>query len=310
MSTTNPPNPQLNFDLNSLPVAHLESLKYKCHQLIDSIQALQRTIECGGQNYMPPWPDILSKYNVLVSQSLNFSNTLLAPLPGTQRSAMTGSGAAPNAYARIALHPSVGMSDAQLDNEVIPLLRNQQTTEVLRVENETVRRLAAHMATQGSLGVLLGPSAAVGGSAGVNGKTGPKVEYEDVLRECEEIRARHDQRADRAVRAVLMLRDKFEWKSRVEVEVEEPEDLDWDPRLGVGSGAVGVGAGDAVGDPLAEDGAGDLEVEGNEDVGMDTPSADGGQSSDEDEVEEGLVDVAADVTEPTPSSPSHGAVAD
>jgi hypothetical protein len=27
-----------------------------------------------------------------------------------------------------------------------------------------------------------------------------------------------------------MLREKFDWKQRVEVEVEEPEELDWDPR--------------------------------------------------------------------------------
>jgi len=29
---------------------------------------------------------------------------------------------------------------------------------------------------------------------------------------------------------VTMLREKFDWKQRVEVEVEEPEELDWDPR--------------------------------------------------------------------------------
>ncbi|KAG2068275.1 hypothetical protein BDR04DRAFT_1232896 [Suillus decipiens] len=54
----------------------------------------------------------------------------------------------------------------------------------------------------------------------------------DVLHECEEIRSSHDHRVERAVRAVMMLRDKFEWKQRVEVEVEEPEELEWDPRMG------------------------------------------------------------------------------
>jgi len=29
----------------------------------------------------------------------------------------------------------------------------------------------------------------------------------------------------------MMLRERFDWKQRVEVEVEEPEELDWDPRL-------------------------------------------------------------------------------
>jgi hypothetical protein len=50
------------------------------------------------------------------------------------------------------------------------------------------------------------------------------------LNECVEIRGAHDRRVERAVRAVTMLREKFDWKQRVEVEVEEPEELDWDPR--------------------------------------------------------------------------------
>lgn len=50
------------------------------------------------------------------------------------------------------------------------------------------------------------------------------------MQECAQIRGDHDRRADRAVRAVLLLRDKFEWKPRVAVEVEEPGELDWDPR--------------------------------------------------------------------------------
>jgi hypothetical protein len=58
-----------------------------------------------------------------------------------------------------------------------------------------------------------------------------KPECEDVLRECIEIREDHDRRVDRAVRAVTMLRERFDWKQRVEVEVEEPEELDFDPRL-------------------------------------------------------------------------------
>jgi hypothetical protein len=59
-----------------------------------------------------------------------------------------------------------------------------------------------------------------------------KPEYEDVLQECIKIREDHDRRVDRAVRALTMLRERFDWKQRVEVEVEEPEELDWDPRLG------------------------------------------------------------------------------
>src|ERR1700722_4164302 len=143
MSTT---IPQLTLDVNSLPIGQLESLKFKCHQLMESIQTLQQIVECCGQNYMPPWPDLLSKYNMLVSLSLNLSNAL--------QIGRGEAGAVAGGCERISVHPSVEMSDAALDNELIPLLRNQQTTEVLRVENETVRTLAERMVTRGSLGLV------------------------------------------------------------------------------------------------------------------------------------------------------------
>ncbi|KAI0644013.1 hypothetical protein C8Q79DRAFT_125199 [Trametes meyenii] len=201
----------LPFDLQALPVSQLESLKFKANQIIESIQLLQRTIEMGGQAVMPAWPDILSKYNILLSQSHNLSMSLLA---AHQASTSTQG----NPYERIALHPRVPLTDAQLEQELIPLLRNQQTTDVLRFENETVRHLAEHMETRGSLGVL--------GHAPRTG--GRHVEYDDVLRECDQIRVEHDQRVERATRAVTLLRDKYDWKARVEVEQEEPEELDWD----------------------------------------------------------------------------------
>jgi len=210
-----------------LPISQLESLKFKANQIIDSIIALQRTIEAGGHpSAMHAWPDILSKYNVLLSQTHNFSNALVQPFPTSSSSSKVPP---QNIFERIALHPRTGMSDAQLDGDVIPLLRNQQTTDVLRTENETVRRLAEHMNTRGSLGVL----GIASPPTHPNGFGIPKKpEYEDVLNECAEIRGAHDRRVERAVRAVMMLREKFDWKQRVEVEVEEPEELDWDPRLG------------------------------------------------------------------------------
>lgn len=227
-----PQPPPLELPTPVLPVPQLESLKLRANQIIDSILALQRTIDAGGHpGVMPAWPDILSKYSILLSQTHNFSNALLQPFPAVATS--TSRSRQSNVYETIALHPKKGMTDAQLDGEVAPLLRNQQTTDVLRTENETVRRLAEHMNTRGSLGVLgmVTPPAPAG-------MVGRKPEYEDVLRECGEIREEHDRKVDRAMRAVVMLRDKFDWKQRVEVEVEEPEELDWDPRLGVKPAAV------------------------------------------------------------------------
>ncbi|OCH91773.1 hypothetical protein OBBRIDRAFT_510622 [Obba rivulosa] len=199
----------------SLPIAQLESLKFKANQIIESIQLLQRTIEYGGQNVMPPWPDILSKYNILLSQSHNLTASLLGQThaPSTRE----------NPYEKLALHPPHGMSEAQMDNQVIPLLRTQQTTDVLKLESEVVRHLADHMTTKGSVGVL--------NQEGRKDGQGKRVEYDDVLRECEQIRTEHDSRVERAVRAVAMLREKYDWKARVAVDQEEPEELEWDPRL-------------------------------------------------------------------------------
>lgn len=145
------------------------------------------------------------------------------------------------------------MTEQELDTEAAPLLRNQQTLDVLKMENETVRRLAEHMSTRGSLGVLGAPPPAPTNGFGYGIHVQPKKpEYEDVLRECAEIRAAHDQRVDRAIRAVTMLRERYEWKQRVEVEVEEPEELEWDPRFGR-AGSAGVP--DASEDPHHQDDA-------------------------------------------------------
>jgi hypothetical protein len=257
-----------SFSPSPLPVDQLESLRFKANQIIESIQGLQNTIQAGNQNWMPPWPDILSKYNMLLSQTQNFSTALVAPVQGA--SVVFGLNGIPqiskptagaNPYEALALHPSIGMSDTQLDNEVIPLLRNQQTTEVLRMENETVRRLAEHMATRGALGVLgavLPPPPALG-------VLPQKPEHEDVLRECAQIRGAHDQRVERAVRAVAMLRDKFELRQRVQVEVEEPEELSWDPRLGMppeATGDVGMESAEEEGDEGSTDDEDEDVVEG------------------------------------------------
>ena len=124
------------------------------------------------------------------------------------------------------------MTDQQLDNDLIPLLRNQQTTDVLRMENATVRRLAECMVTRGAIATSNLESQSNQPVFGFGTGSRQRVTYEDVIRECAEIRGAHDHRVERAVRAVLMLRDKFDWKQRVEVEEPEPEELEWDPRVG------------------------------------------------------------------------------
>ncbi|PPQ89832.1 hypothetical protein CVT25_007533 [Psilocybe cyanescens] len=57
----------------------------------------------------------------------------------------------------------------------------------------------------------------------------PKMpKYKDVLEECAGIRNAHDWRVERAVRAVDMRKERFDWEQRVIVEVEDPEALEGD----------------------------------------------------------------------------------
>ncbi|KAG6902428.1 hypothetical protein C0995_016607 [Termitomyces sp. Mi166 len=274
---------------SGLPISQLESLRFKSSQIIDSIQSLQRTIEAGHMAAMPAWPDILTKYNILLSQTHSFSMGLVGTLSASAASQNSRSVPSSSPLERVALHPSTSLTDAQLDGEVIPLLRNQQTTDVLRVENETVRRLAEHMVTKGSLGVLAPQPPSKSAPFGISKKP---VEYADVIAECDEIREAHDRRVERAVRAVTMLRERFDWRARVEVEVEEPEELEWDPRVHP----------HAVDDQMDEDenegGSGRDEPKemGDGNAGMDDD-----QSSDEEEVQ-AMVDSAMDTQSPDPST--------
>lgn len=259
----------------SLPIAQLESLKFKTNQIIESIQSLQWTVEAGGQSVMPSWPDVLSKYNILLSQSHSISSSLVALHSSTSTQSKSSNGHASSPFEKLALHPAHAMSDLKLDNELIPLLRNQQTTDVLKMENDIVRRLSEHMHTKGSLGVLAPPPSSSSTPFNRFGIQPKRTEYEDVLRECEQIRVEHDLRWERAKRAVDILRDKYDWKARVEVEQEEPEELEWDPRLL---------------DPLIQDslqgaaGAGTKRVDGGE-GGSDRQSND---TDEEEELEEVL----------------------
>jgi len=189
-----------------------------------------------------------------------------------------------NQYTRIALHPNISLTEAALDNDLIPLLRNQQTTEVLRLENDTVRRLGEKMQTRGVAGVL---GLASTNSAAPSGpapsiqpmdKDEEKPTYSQIISELTTIRDAHDARVDRAIRAVTMLRDKYDWKTRVEVEIEEPEELEWDPRSSALNGDVGEADGD---------GDVDMNEGGTEDGDREGEGA--GQSSDEEDAVDAMV---------------------
>jgi hypothetical protein len=256
------PDPKYDFSSETLPLAPLQSLRFKVDQTVESIVALQHLIAYGGAPAMPAWPEIMSKYTILLSQT----HSLMASLAG-----LTGGGTAlpdgrGSVFSTLSLHPRAPVAEDAGRPELIGLLRNQQTNDVLADQDKTVRRLAEHMQTRGVLGLMAGrggpPPNFPPGSDFAEGRR--RVEDSDVLQECEEIRAAHDGRAERAVRALAMLRERFDFKARLQVDQEEPEELDWDPRLGMGAGpSHDSGAGED--ENMHEDEEGSTDEEEDED---------------------------------------------
>jgi Mediator of RNA polymerase II transcription complex subunit 8 len=178
MSTTQPTLPA---NLGGPPpdIASLESIKSRVTQLIESIQTLAWQLEAFHPP--PPWPDLLVKYAVVMAQTHNLSRIL----------------ASSSTLASTALHPRAPLSDASLDGSLIPLLRNQQTTDVLRAESASVKRLSIAL------------------------KLPEDPPPQLVLDTVSEVVAAHDARAERAQRAVAMLREKYDWHVRVAVDPDE-----------------------------------------------------------------------------------------
>jgi hypothetical protein len=192
----NPSQPTLPANLNGPPpdIALLESIKFRVTQLIDSIQTLAWQLDAFHPP--PPWPDLLAKYAVVMAQTHNLSRAL----------------AFSTALASAALHPRAPLSDPTLDATLIPLLRNQQTTDVLRAESASVRRLNAAL------------------------KLPEDPPPQAVLDAVSDAVAAHDARAERAQRAVAMLREKYDWRVRVAVDSDEvwddSEHVDENPSSG------------------------------------------------------------------------------
>ena len=202
MATQSQASPTLPANLGGPPpdIASLESIKFRVTQLIDSITTLAWQLEAFHPP--PPWPDLLAKYAVVMAQTHNLSRALASsPLAST------------------ALHPRVPLPDGSLDSALIPLLRNQQTTDVLRAESACARRLGAAL------------------------KLSEDPPPHSVLESVAEVVAAHDARAERAQRAVAMLREKYDWRVRVAV---DPADEGWSD---YGDNVDGPGAEDAPAAP-------------------------------------------------------------
>ena len=200
-----------------LPTAQLESLKYRVTQIMESITALQFLVDANGAPAMPPWPDILARYNLLLSQTHSLSVSLSFALAHHQQQQQPGQKNPPaNPFQNLALHPSFSIPEQQLDNAVAPLLRNQPTMQVIKEEEGSVRSIAAVTKSATPEGVPAAP--------GTEGCA-------QVVQECLEIKMAHDSRVERAIKAVALLRDRYEWRARVEASEEEQEERGEEPQL-------------------------------------------------------------------------------
>ncbi|KIJ56363.1 hypothetical protein M422DRAFT_63229 [Sphaerobolus stellatus SS14] len=193
-----------------LPLAQLESLKYRVNQIVESIAALQFLIDANGVPAMPPWPDILARYNLLLSQMHSLSASLsFVATQQQQQQLEPGQKPPQNPLQKLSLHPGISLAEQQLDHGVAPLLRNQPTVQVLKEEDATVRRLSKVLkhSTPEGVPAMAGPEGC-----------------QRVVLECAEIKRQHDARVERAAKAVQLLRERYEWRARVEAPEPEPED--------------------------------------------------------------------------------------
>ncbi|KAL1753093.1 hypothetical protein FB107DRAFT_218546 [Schizophyllum commune] len=236
MSTSNSSQPA-----SALPLSQLEGLRHRAEQIIESIQVLGGAIELGNAPAMYPWPDLLARYNLLLSQTLNFSNSLAAAVPQPPGQRPVDPSERERIFEKLALHPKKALDDAQFHTVVAPLIRHNQTYDILRKESATVAGLCEHLETRGSVGVLGGPTGGqvrlhiLSSTSLTHSTQAPtrKPTYSDVLAECADIRDAHERRVERGrlvVAQILEKTDRYEWKERVAVEEEEPEELGFDPR--------------------------------------------------------------------------------
>ncbi|CAE6339604.1 unnamed protein product [Rhizoctonia solani] len=222
-----PPVPDPKLDpttlSSQLPQAQVENLRYKIIQIMESINGLLVTLNTGGMQ-LAAWPDLVNKYNVLLSKT----HTLAASLstPPTRKGAIGFRQIVPTPFAVSGppdaapttvsnpVNPTSNPTDAsapvptgldpQLDAMLEALLDGRRSMSVTKTDVANVARL--HLPETG-----LGVGGPVGGVVGGSETVPPDV----MLTRLEEIRKAHDARCARGVEAVRQLKDKYDWKSRL-----------------------------------------------------------------------------------------------
>ena len=145
---------------------------------------------------MTSWPDILAKYNNLLAQTHSLSESLSGKhIPAPPRKPGEPPRPRVNQFEMIALHPLISLNELQT-NMTINLLKTQPLPEVMSRADESIARFAE--------------------------KRKDGADDLDVIKEMQQIREGHDAKVDRALKSVMELKDKYDWKMRMAF--DEPED--------------------------------------------------------------------------------------
>jgi hypothetical protein len=145
---------------------------------------------------MTSWPDILGKYNNLLAQTHSLSESLSGKhIPAPPRKPGEPPRPRVNQFEMTALHPLISLNELQT-NMTVNLLKTQPLPEVMSKADESIARFAE--------------------------KRKDGADDFDVIKEMQQIREGHDAKVDRALKSVMELKDKYDWKMRMAF--DEPED--------------------------------------------------------------------------------------
>lgn len=148
---------------------------------------------------MTSWPDILAKYNNLLAQTHSLSESLSGKhIPAPPRKPGEPPRPRVNQFEMIALHPLISLNELQT-NMTVNLLKTQPLPEVMSRADESIARFAE--------------------------KRKDGADDFDVIKEMQQIREGHDAKVDRALKSVMELKDKYDWKMRMEFNELEDETM-------------------------------------------------------------------------------------
>ena len=258
--------PKLKYDGNvELPVPQLKNIKNHLEQLHHRIFELQASVLANGSREATPWsvnlvvyyaslicfcrPELLTKYNLILQQTvLIFEqlNTRFVPpgLPPHLAAALASTAAdewprpPSNSLPNILVHPTKIIPPGDSENALMYMLGLRRSPEQLEKDVKTVERFEKEReikagtfldqkqnAMSGKVSIEpVGPHHII--PANMRNKAGPGPPPQEILRDMNAHRKEWDARAERALRAVQMVRDTYHWKARPDFRAQDLEEAE------------------------------------------------------------------------------------